>query len=410
MTWQPPPRPAWVQDQIAVGARVGPTTLHPLEASELIATAQHAAGTEDFGGDEWNEGFARLCDALVREADLHAVGAALVRSELLRTLINRLQIVAAGPPVESPPITEPWFVCGTARSGTSILHELLALDPANRTPTTWEVSYSCPPQGGDRSIDRARAITADHEVRHWERICPEYLTMHENGGDLPTECIFVTAHTFMSEHWSGVHDVPTYNRWLQRTDLRPAYRWHRRHLAHLQHHTPPSGRWVLKAPSHLSALAPLFDVYPDAWVIQTHRDPVRTVPSTISLMATLRWMRSDRVDVHRLTTTMAKGVAQLFDWVRQQRSDGSLPNDRFVDVRDPDLVRDPVATVGAIYDSVGATLTHEHATAIVEYLAVKPQSKHGSHRYSLVDFGLDADDLRTRYGAYCTTYEIEAEA
>jgi len=404
--WTPPPRPTWVADLIASGATVGPIALHPLDPDALLATAVRVAGTDDFGGATWAEGYGRLCAALVDEAQLHAVGAALTRSEILRTLVNRLRIVTAGP-VAAAPVTAPWIVTGTARSGTSILHELLALDPSARVPRAWEVLDSVPAPGGDPDPERVERI--DHEVRLWDRITPEYLTMHENGGALPIECIFVTAHEFASEHWSGVHHVPTYNRWLVRHDLRDAYRWHRRQLKWLGQHDPAGRRWVLKAPSHLGALPALFATYPDAWILQTHRDPMQTIPSTISLMATLRWMRSDALDVDGLARTMAKGVAMLFDAVMGMRADGTLPDDRFVDVHYADLTRDPAGTLRAIYDRVGRDWPDGFDGRITAYLAAKPRAVHGAHRYSVAEFGLDRDELRERYRPYVERFGVAVE-
>lgn len=399
--WQPGARPDWVADRIAVGRGLGATALHPLDGDELLGTAAAIAGTDDMGGDTWRDGFDRLLTALRDEARLHAVGAELVRTELLRTLVNRLRIVAAPtPPTDE--IRAPWFVTGTARSGTSILHELLALDPTARTPGTWEVLSSTPAPHPD-APDPERLARADAEVQLWNRITPEYLTMHENGGALPTECIFLTAHEFASEHWSGVHDVPSYNRWLVRGDLAPAYRWHRRHLAFLQSAHEPR-RWVLKAPSHLGALGPLFREYPDAWVIRTHRDPRETVPSTISLMATLRWMRSDDVDVDRLTRTMTEGVAVLFDFVDEQVDAGAIPAGRVVDIRYADLVTDPVATVARVYEATDIELPPQMPDAIREYVAARPRGRHGRHRYDLATFGIDERALAERYTRYVTRY------
>jgi hypothetical protein len=396
----------WVADLIASGATVGPLALHPLDPDALRATAIRVAGNEDFGGATWSDGYGRLCAALVEEAHLHAVGAALTRSEILRTLVNRLRIVAGGP-VTGAPVVAPWVVTGTARSGTSILHELLALDPSARVPRAWEVLDSVPAPGADP--DTARVERIDHEVRLWDRITPEYLAMHENGGALPIECIFVTAHEFASEHWSGVHHVPAYNKWLVRHDLRDAYRWHRRQLEWLGQHDPPDRQWVLKAPSHLGALPALFATYPDAWILQTHRDPLHTVPSTISLMATLRWMRSDTVDVDGLARTMARGVAMLFDAVVAMRADGTLPDGRFVDVHYADLTRDPVGTLRAIYDRTGRDWPDGFEDRIAAYLGAKPRAVHGAHRYSVEEFGLDRDDLRDRYRRYVERFGVEVE-
>lgn len=405
--WRPPPRPEWVHDLIVSGRTVGPLALHPLEPDALVATATRIARADDFGGGSWRTGFELLCGSLVEEADLHAVGAALTRAELLRTLVNRLRIVAAEP-APTHPVTAPWVVCGTARSGTSILHELLALDPTARVPRAWEVLDSVPAPAGPP--DPARVDRIDREVRLWDRITPEYLTMHENGGALPIECIFLTAHEFASEHWSGVHDVPTYNKWLIGTDLWPAYAWHRRHLEFLGQHDDSAAQWVLKAPSHLGALPALFATYPDAWILQTHRDPARTLPSTISLMATLRWMRSDRVDVDRLSRTMLRGVAMLFAHVQTMRADGTLPDDRFVDVAYADLMRDPVTTLRTVYDRTGRAWPPGFAERIRGYLAAKPKAVHGAHHYGLADFDIDEAALRERYAPYVERFGVESEA
>ena len=402
-------RPEWVLDLLALGRLQG-DGLVPLDAEDLVATARAMTGLDDFGPPTWRAGYDRLVVALQEEARLHALGRLLARSELLRNLENRLRVVEAhrrDPGLADRAISAPWFVTGTARSGTSILHELLAQDPAVRAPLAWEVLYSSPVAGRAETRED-RAALVEREVRMWDRIAPEYLTMHENGAELPLECIFLTSHEFASEHWSGVHDVPGYQRWLQRADLAPAYDWHRRHVQVLD--APPAGGWwVFKAPSHLSALPALFGAYPDAWVIQTHRDPLRTVPSTISLMATLRRMRSDEVDVERLAAVMSTGVAALFDWVRARRADGTLPESRFIDVRYTDLVADPVGTIRTVYERAGRDLTGEHAERIRAYVAAKPQGRHGAHRYSLSEVGLDADALRARYAGYCEQYGVEPE-
>jgi hypothetical protein len=203
--------------------------------------------------------------------------------------------------------------------------------------------------------------------------------------------------------------VPGYNKWLVRHDLRDAYRWHRRHLEWLGQHDGPSRQWVLKAPSHLGALPAVFATYPDAWILQTHRDPLRTIPSTISLMATLRWMRSDVVDVDGLARAMATGVAMLFDMVTAMRADGTVPDERFVDVPYADLVRDPVATLRAVYDRTERDWPDRFDARITDYLAAKPRAVHGAHRYSIEEFGLDRDDLRERYESYVERFGVAAE-
>jgi hypothetical protein len=394
------------------GANVGAEAVVPIDVDEIVATACATAGLDDFGTDTWREPYAVLIDAIAREARLTTLGRLLTRAELLRTLVNRLRVEAVHaqqPALAVAPVTTPLFITGTARSGTSILHELLAQDPGLRAPRAWEVLYSVPPPApGDEAGTDARVATTDREVRLWDQIAPEYLTMHENGGDLPLECIFLTAHELASEHFSGVLDVPSYAAWMAAADLRPAYAWHRRHLQELQARTGPSS-WVLKAPSHLSALPALFATYPDAWVVQTHRDPARTVASTVSLMATLRRMRSDEVDSVRLARVMAKGMALLLDRVDELRASGAVPAARFVDVSYRELVTDPLHTIARVYERIERPFTPEARAAMGRYLAAKPQGKHGAHRYTLADFGLDPATVHARFAGYCTRHAVTGE-
>jgi hypothetical protein len=410
VAWRPPPRPPWVERFLAAAGVLGSEAVAPLDASDLVARAVGTTGLDDFGGDAWREPFGVLCDAAAGEARLHALGAVVTRAEILRLLGNRLRIVAAEPEVAgAPDIVAPIVITGSARSGTSILHELLALDPAHRTPAAWEVLWSVPvPTDRDGGPGDPRVHRADREVRLWDDIAPEYRVMHENGGALPHECIFLTAHEFASEHFSGVLDVPSYAGWMATHDLGPAYEWHRRQLKLLGAHRGPR-QWVLKAPSHLSQLPALFAVYPDARVVITHRDPLRTVPSTISLMATLRWMRSDDVNVGGLAQVMARAMAALADAVDGWRSDGTIPEGQVVDVAYADLVRDPVATLRRLYATLERDWTPGLEDAVRSYLAAKPQGRHGAHRYGLSDFGLDPGDVRDRFAAYVARHDVAPE-
>jgi hypothetical protein len=232
--------------------------------------------------------------------------------------------------------------------------------------------------------------------------------MHANSGHLPNECIFITMHAFLSDHWGGCHVVPSYETWLATTDQRPAYVLHRDFLRTLQARGGPR-RWLLKAPSHLSQLATLFDVYPDARIVRTHRDPLRTLPSTISLLGTLKWMRCRQVDMTRTTAALAAGYAHLYRRELAQRADGTLPDDRFVDVHFDRLVADPVATVEDVYRRLDWPFPDDVRRRVAGYAAAKPRGAHGVHRYSLEAVGLDAAEERRRYAFYTRHHGIVEE-
>ena len=288
-----------------------------------------------------------------------------------------------------------------ARSGTSILHELLACDPAHRAPITWELLH---PAHGPGEAE----AWGDATHAFWHDVQPEYEAMHHNAGDLPNECIFATMNEFLSDHWGGVHEVPSYSMHLAGADHTDAYRYHRRILQTLQARQPGE-RWLLKAPSHLATLDALFAVYPDARIVHVHRDPLKTVPSTLSLMATLKWMRGRHTDPVATAPLLAWGFGALLDGVIDGRASGRLPDAQFADIRYADLLADPVAAVAGVYEAFGWDYVPSTRQAMLDHLAARPQDKHGTHRYALEDFGLDPTEERARFTPYQQHYQVPDE-
>lgn len=410
--WRPPPRPAWVERLIAHGdAAGGAQHLVGLDPDELVATAVASVGHDDFGLPTWRAHYDVLLDAIARESELHLAGRIVTRTEVLRSLRTRLGLAAQWTRdrgVLERPVPSPVFVVGFARSGTSILHELLALEPSVRAPHTWELLQPSDAAAGGAIAASARR-TGDAVHSFWPDLQPEYDAMHHNGGELPNECIFATAHEFLSDHWSGVHVAPTYTLHLVKADHTDAYRYHRRILQTLQGEgaTRP---WVLKAPSHLATLATLFAVYPDARVVHIHRDPLRAVPSTLSLMGTLKWMRCTNVDMVPLAQPTAKGFAAMLDGIMAARASGALPDERFVDVRYTDLMRDPGLVVQRVHEALGWPADREVADRARDHVAASPRGGYGTHRYSLAAFGLDRAELETRFAGYRERFDLEPEA
>jgi hypothetical protein len=396
----------------AAGARVG------LDAEHLLDRARRRTGLADFGDDAFREPLDLLCQALDAEAELTPLGRWLARREIGTLLEGRLRIEAAfagDPGLASEEIRAPIFVTGSGRSGTSILHELLAQDPASRALLTWEALRPCPPPDPPgRESDPPgresdpRIAQAEREVRLWERIAPAYRTMHEMGGRVPQECIYLTAFELRSDLLSGFYQVPSYAAWLARCDMRPGYAAHRRVLQILQRRlsTP---RWVLKAPSHLWTLEALLAVYPDARIVWTHRDPLRVLASMASLAATLYWLRSDRVDLRRVARQTSRSVAFLLEKATRQRDAGIVPEERVFDVRYQQLVDDPFGTLRALYDHFGMPWSAEAEQRMRAHLAARPQHRHGEHRYAFADTGLDPARERERFAPYRTHFGVPEE-
>lgn len=405
----PRSRPAWVRALNALG-RAGPD-LPRLDAETLLDAARRRTRLDDFGDGDFREPLGILCRALDDEAELTLLGRLLARHELGTLLESRLRVVdtlVRHPEIEKQEIRAPLFVTGSGRSGTSLLHELLAQDPQHRALLTWEALRPCPPPERASHDTDPRIARADREVRLWEKVAPAYATMHENGGALPQECIYLTAQAFRSDLLSGFYRVPSYASWLARCDMQPGYQHHRRVLRLLQWRCP-TPRWVLKAPSHLWTLDALLAVYPDARVVWTHRDPLVVLPSMASLAATLYWLRTDRVDPQPIARQMARSIAFMLDKARAWRDAGLLPDERVFDLRYADLVRDPIAALRRLYGHFGMRLPAEAETRMGAYLRARPKHRRGAHRYAFEDTGLDRERERRRFAAYQERFGVPSE-
>jgi hypothetical protein len=407
--WTPGPRPDWVQ---ALHTVADPAWIR-LDADELLAEAALRTGLADFGESDFLEPYRIFVRALAVEAQLHALGRLIARSDVLNWLENRLQLTdwrKRRPELASARVDAPLFITGLPRSGTSILHELLAQDRGHRAPRHWEVRHPCPPPGEAHGADVERIARAERQVQLWNEIVPEYRVMHELGAQIPVECIQLTAHSFRSEELLGRHQVPSYAAWYARCDLAPAYAFHRRLLQHLQQGSP-ARRWVLKAPSHLAALPTLFGAYPDARVVVTHRDPLKILPSVVSILYSTAYVRSDAVNPAALLGWFTgETCRQLLDGMTAFRASGAVPAGQFFDLRHAELVARPIETIAALYDHFELPFSAEAETRMRGYLAAKPKGKHGAHRYDFSATGFSESAERERFRAYQERYAVRSEA
>jgi hypothetical protein len=406
--WRPGPRPDWVRALNALGDPGWIT----LDEESLLAEAQRNTGLADFGDESFREPMRIFLTALEGEAKLNLIGRLLARSDVLNLLENRLRMTEERrrhPEIDREEVRRPLFITGLPRTGTSILHELLGQDPDNRVPLAWEVRHPCPPPETATYRTDPRIAKTDDEIRLWNHIVPEYPTMHELGATIPVECIVLTTHEFRSDHLCGEHQVPSYAAWLAQADMRPAYRYHRGMLQLLQWRNPGE-RWVLKAPSHMASLDALLAVYPDARIVQTHRDPLTVMASSASILYATAWVRSDEVDAERILSWFSgEACAYLLDGAVRLRDSGHVDPAQFFDVRYHDLMSDPVGTIGNLYERFGLHLSDRTAASIRAYLEAKPKGKHGAHRYSFADTGFDRERERARFAAYQERYGVPSE-
>ena len=413
MPWQPGPRPAWVERLNALGENLGDDgrSLVPLDSEQLLARATEVTGLEDYGDRGFREPLKIFVEALEEEADLTLLGRILARSEIQRILENRLRVedvIRQNPEIAAAPIEAPIFITGLARSGTTLLHELLAQDPANRVPLLWEMMYSVPAPEAATHLTDPRVAVAHREITVMDAIDPAFTAMHENAGHLPNECIFIFAHEFATDMWVGTYPVPRYTTWLSGADIQPSYHYHRRFLQLLQSRHRGE-RWVLKAPSHLSCLPELFRTYPDARVVMAHRDPLKVISSLTNLMATLQSMRSRQVNYEGIVAAIAFGLGYLLENASAERDSGVIPEGQIRDVRYADLVADPLATIRTLYEAWGLRLGDETAARMQSYVENRHRDRAALHDYGFEDTGLDLESERARHAAYLERYGVPSE-
>lgn len=375
----------------------------PLDEGMLLETARRRAGSGDFEDESFREPLQHLLDSLNSESRLNLVGKLAARHDVLQILTNRLLIERdrrEHPEIGARPIVRPLFIIGMPRTGTTLLHALLAQDSDHRSPLTWEVMFPSPPTGGD---EKRRVRRAEKEMAWLERIAPDFKLVHLADARLPQECIAIMSHTFMSDQFDVMFNVPGYRTWLEQQEMRPVYAYHRLFLQHLQHRLP-ARRWVLKAPSHMLALESLLAIYPDANIVQTHREPLEVLASTASLTTLLRSTFSDSVDPATIGHEMSLFWADALEQFMRVRK--NKPPEQFLDIHFTELLQEPIAAVRRLYAHFGDPLSREAEERMRRLLAANPRDKHGPHHYSLAQFGLDATKESPRFDGYRACFNL----
>jgi hypothetical protein len=379
----------------------------PLDPAALVAAARRRARWDDFGAPAVHEPLSRLLESIEREAQLNLMGRIAAREDLTRMLASRLALERdrqRHPEIAAERIRRPLFITGLPRSGSTLLHSLLAQDPATRVPLNLEIMYPSPPPERATHATDPRASQAERQIRWFAWVQPEFCRIHPVAARQAEECVVILSHSFLSYQFSSMYFVPSYQAWMEQQDLRPAYVFHRRFLQHLQWRCP-GDRWVLKAPPHFPTLDALLAVYPDANVVVTHRDPLEVAASVASLHAVLRSTFSDAVEPTEVGPEVSQMLANDIARGMKALDRGCARPGQVLDV----WYDEPLATVRKIYAHFDLPLTAD-AEARMRRFPREELQPEGRHEYSLEEFGLDAEIERRRYGAYCARYGLAGVA
>jgi Sulfotransferase family len=401
----------------------------PLDADALLALAQRRSGLRDFGDMSFVEPLRRLMASCDDEASLSLVGRMATRWDVLRFLTNLLQFRDAerrDPAILNQPIEQPIFITGLPRTGTTFLHRLLMEDPDNRAPRVWQTIYPYPLGKWVRGRPDVRPLRVARQLRTFEKLAPEFRGLHPLDATSPQECSEITAHVFRSLRFDTTYRIPTYRRWLDGDSHLPAYAFHKRFLQHLQHqashdqpgHDQPGhdqatrnrgvGRWVVKCPDHLFALAAIRTVYPDARLVFVHRDPVKVLLSVAKLTEVLRRPFTRRIDSREIGTQESGRWLGGAQHMVSAGDDAGLP-EPICHVHHKALVADPVGAVAALYQHFGLPLAPSVAASIRAYAQQRPNGGYGPRAYRFEDHGLDDGLEREKFRGYMLRFGVESE-
>jgi Sulfotransferase family len=384
------------------------TTEPSLERADLLAEAERRTGLSDFGDPAFFEPFDRLLRSLCEEARLNAVGLAMQFERNVGLLVNRLrteQGYARHPEIGEERIEQPLVIVGLARTGTTMLHRMMASDPRWLALLWYESRNPAPfPDSEGAAID-PRITDAEAEVAMMLEGSPDLIAVHPMDAHAPDEEIMLVEHAFTSWNPEAFCRVPGYSAYLDAIDLAPGYRYLLRLLKFLQWQKRRSGkeatRWVLKAPYHLGSLDALFAVLPDARIVMTHRDPVQTVPSFASMIRALYVLGSDSVDPLEIAAHWGGKWARALERAIAERA---KREDRFLDIHYADLVADPMGELRRIYAHAGLALTAEAEAQMQRWAVENERDRRPVHAYTLEEFGYTREGLRRDFAAYCERF------
>ena len=374
-----------------------------LNADKIIFKSKKKAGYKGTLPEQLEAGVRSVIESVNKDAKLNSFGSLAAKILFERTLTERLkieQLLHNDPEIERDEISQPIFIIGMPRTGTSILHALMHEDENHRSPLVWECLLPTPVPAPENYNENQQLKTVVKELDQIFKLVPDFKKKHHITASSPQECVSINAFDFNSFQFTAQSYVPHYLKWFFKdADRLSTMRFHKRFLQYLQSGGVRSDRWLLKSPVHLMRLTEIFEVYPDARVIMTHRHPGSVVPSVTSLISSLRSLYSDEEDLNRTGKEQVAIWSSYFNRFLESRKELNK-EDQIIDLRFEDFVKDQMGTVRKIYNKFGWELSELTKNKMEVFLAQNPKDKHGAHDYSLKDFGLDEVQIKESFSKY----------
>ena len=384
--------------------------LPALNIDDIHHKAKQKTGLTDFGDIDYLAGLEHLIKSTETEAKLSQIGRIAAKSALIDNLANRMlmvDFVKKNPAVKEEVIAQPMFIMGLPRTGTTILHAIIAEANEHRAPRLWEMQRPFPPPAKNPADNEARILELEKNAAMLDVLAPEMKLKHESNPRLVEECLPWMATSFFQEQFSTVHRLPGYRQWYLNADPKPAYQWHKLYLQYMQFIAKKNGqapqRWILKSPAHLPFIEAILNTYPDALMVQTHRDPLKVLASACSLLSTLRGGFSDAIDPLQIgeeesqfySTILSRGMA-----ARREMKNA----EQFYDFQFDDVIHRPIDGIADLYQHFDLNLNGESREKMQFFINNRPRTMHGKHVYTMKQFGLTEEKQGPLFSDYRKKY------
>jgi len=381
------------------------------DADEMLAAATRDADWADWGEEDIRPHFEVLVNSLNTDADLSEAGRERAKSHLHTILTARLRLLRDRknyPGITQEKIRRPIFLTGAQRSGTSYLYSLLTSDIGNIGFYNWQFVAPSPPPNHPDTDQAAQILRADHVLAREGWLESYVREKHDYSASVATEDVFIHEMSFISVNYAFFWGATGYAKYIANADYRSPYRFERKFLQALQF-GGVGQRLVLKSPLHLSMLGPLFDVFPDARIVVSHRDPRKLFGSLMSLMAAQRRQFGCPFTADRaLALALMEGVASGYEDMIRRRKNPAVDSN-FIDVNYLDLERNPIGEITRIYRRFGMELNDGAEASMRKYVAENRKGKYGKHQYKLEDSGLTEAEVMARFQFYADAYDVQWE-
>ncbi len=368
-------------------------------------------GSDDFGDTSYLEGLRVLLDGYQNEARFNAHGAAMARQMSLEILVKRLRSEKQwreAPEILERRIERPIVICGLIRTGSTALHHLMGQDPDLQVLQYWLGAQPQPRPAREEWASHPDFQRAGAEIQLMYDADPSLKAVHMMAPEAPEECRQLLVQQFTDDGFEVNNHLPSYSAWYEQVDMRPSYQRHR-DLLKLIGAGDASRPWLLKYPVHLRFLDQFLDVYPDACIVQTHRDPLAVFPSYLSLITGFRSLVErdiDPVEIARRQLELWTRGAEHGIEVRRQRDPG-----QFYDLHFADFMNDPIRAVQDIYAHFGRELSEAGEAQLRAWRRDHPQHKHGKHEYKrdAESAGVSQAEILERFGPYMDHFGMKPE-